>query len=384
MAELQRFCAYVALDFTPLGGNRPDCAVVASAVSSMCDTRLPWDVLDVCLAALCAPLIFRSANNIKGYTVFLCTPRVSLRLRTTTKDDLEQIRQQIGSATRLHLKVELDESLLTAALPVSFLSSWGALETIDLRRSTKLHRIGADFLSGCEQVTSVILPESLTETAKHFLSRCKNLQRIDLKRTSLQRTGSNMLYMCERLTSVELPGTLTNASAKFMYGCAQLEQIDLRNTALQRADDYFLNDCGNLTSVQLPHSLTEIADFFLCGCLKLEHVDLRDTSVRCVGEYFLKGIDCLTSVMLPDVLSKVSDDFLSKCPILQSIDLRNTRLQTVGSNFASKCCALSTVHLPDGVTEVGHSFLEECRVVDVFSSSAVVLAAAAGRHFVVQ
>ena len=61
MNALQRFCKVRVPDFTPLGGNRPDAAVVGCAVMSLYSGRLMKgvivapDVLDTALAMLCAP-----------------------------------------------------------------------------------------------------------------------------------------------------------------------------------------------------------------------------------------------------------------------------------------------------------------------------------------
>ena len=74
--NLHNFCSMSVPDFTPLGGNRPDCAVVACALMSLCDSRLPWDVVDVGLAALCAPLIIRDGRDVEACKENLCLPRI--------------------------------------------------------------------------------------------------------------------------------------------------------------------------------------------------------------------------------------------------------------------------------------------------------------------
>ena len=69
---LQRFCKETVPEFTPLGGSRPDAAVVASAAVSLYtavellpwDVILPPDVLDTALAALCAPLVIAHSSDL--------------------------------------------------------------------------------------------------------------------------------------------------------------------------------------------------------------------------------------------------------------------------------------------------------------------------------
>ena len=69
--DLQGFCKNTVSDFTPLGGSRPDTAVVACAMISLHAEQLflrgvilPPDVLDTSLALVCAPPIVTHATDM--------------------------------------------------------------------------------------------------------------------------------------------------------------------------------------------------------------------------------------------------------------------------------------------------------------------------------
>ena len=73
--ELDTFCNDIVPDFTPLGGNRPDCAVVIAAAVSLVmgdhgqqasspSLLLPPDVVDTAMAVVCAAVIIRSASEV--------------------------------------------------------------------------------------------------------------------------------------------------------------------------------------------------------------------------------------------------------------------------------------------------------------------------------
>ena len=70
--DLRRFCTECVPDFAPLGGSRPDVAVVGCAAMSAYEGGLPRgvilppDVLDTALAALCAPLVISSVSDLQG------------------------------------------------------------------------------------------------------------------------------------------------------------------------------------------------------------------------------------------------------------------------------------------------------------------------------
>ena len=103
IVDIRRFCLYCVPDFNPLGGNRVDCAVTACTAMYLCDARsvalrLPWDVLDVSLAALCAPLLindnYTSGQLGAGHGAF-DFPTVTLRIQTVDSEVLEHARNDV-------------------------------------------------------------------------------------------------------------------------------------------------------------------------------------------------------------------------------------------------------------------------------------------------
>ena len=314
-----------SFEFTPLGGNRPDAAVVTCAamvlyeIGLLPDVIIPPDVLDVALAILCAPLILVRANDLDDREVHFRCAKASVRLRTVDPQTLQQLFSLSDCRSRLVLLIQLNKSY--TEVPNDFLSEWAALEKVDLQE-TSLRCIHDNFLGGCGNLTSVKLPKSLTQISEGFLSSCE-----------------------------------------------KMERIDLRNTSLQRIGNCFLHNCWNLASVELPASLKEISGYFLSSCDQLGHIDLRGTSLHQVANSFLMCCTSLTSVMLPDCLTVIADNFLSSCEKLVCIDLRNTALLRIGASFAGHCNSLGVACLPESVIEVGEHFLQGCGYVDVVTAS---------------
>ena len=65
--DLGSFCRETVPEFAPLGGGRPDCAVVMGQLVSQYDTGsgcyLPPDVVDTGMAFLCAPVLITSLHR---------------------------------------------------------------------------------------------------------------------------------------------------------------------------------------------------------------------------------------------------------------------------------------------------------------------------------
>ena len=273
--NLQAFCTDSVPDFTPLGGSRPDAAVVACASIKLFTERLaeevilPPDVLDTALATLCAPLIVTHVGDLRGREAHFRCPAATVRLRTIDDDVLGAL-QRISADMEgggLSVTVQLEEAM--EALPDEFMEELDSLMLVDMR-PTVLQRVGHGFLYNCPSLTSVAMPDSLRDIDYNFLNDCTNIERVDLRHTVLLTVGDCFLCDCTRLISLNLPESLTDVSDGFLLGCSKIQHVDLRHTALRRVGDRFLYGCSALTNVDLP-PLHEVGSDFLFGCYSLQH-----------------------------------------------------------------------------------------------------------------
>ena len=293
-SELQLFCTKCVPDFTPLGGGRPDNAVVACVAVSLYAEGLPADVimapdvLDTALAVLCAPHFVADATELVA--LFQRCPVVSVRLRTTKKELLENLKTiSDSSGGRLAVTMELDDSV--TVLPYQFMSYSSSVTRVDLRR-TSIQRTDGDCFHGCPQLTSVKLPKSLTLITGTI--------------------DGGFAGQSPQLTNIVLPDSVAEIKGLFFMDSKFLRNMDLKNTALERIGYYFCADCPLLTSVVLPDTLTEVKSNFLYECSSVRTINLSNTALRTIGSSFAGKCGSLESVFLPDTVTKVGGGFLEE------------------------------------------------------------------------
>ena len=97
---------------------------------------------------------------------------------------------------------------------------------------------------------------------------CTSLEELDLSNTSVQRLGQWFLSGCTSVTTVKLPDSLTEISDQFMLTCTSLEELDLSNTSVQRLGHRFLSGCTSVTRVTLPDSCEELPAAVAGRCTK--------------------------------------------------------------------------------------------------------------------
>ena len=118
--DISRFCTAKVPDFTPLGGSRPDAAVVGCVTMCMEEEEeaknnviFPPDVLDTALAMLCAPLAVKHVKELQGWEAYFMFPTATVRLRTTDEDVEGALRGMTPKMPNgaLTVKVVLEDSV---------------------------------------------------------------------------------------------------------------------------------------------------------------------------------------------------------------------------------------------------------------------------------
>ena len=211
------------------------------------------------------------------------------------------------------------------------------ITTLDLSGCTGLQSIGnsSDFLmsgafAGCEKLTTVILPSSVTTIGPYAFHGCNSLTSIDLSACkNLATIHIGAFQNCANLETITLPAGLITIHNSAFQSCTNLASINLSGcTNLQRiGHDAFAN--SGLTSITLPASLTTIDFSAFSGCSNLTKIDLSNTKVNTIGDHAFFECTNLETVLLP------------------------ANLTTIGSYAFQNCSGLKTVKLPASLTTIG-------------------------------
>lgn len=90
---------------------------------------------------------------------------------------------------------------------------------LDLSRTTGLTEIGSFWK--CVNLTSIIIPNSVTKIDKYTFSDCTNLMSIVIP-NSVQEIGEGTFYGCTSLTSITIPNSVIEIGNLAFYGCSKL------------------------------------------------------------------------------------------------------------------------------------------------------------------
>lgn len=128
--------------------------------------------------------------------------------------------------------------------------------------------------SGCNEMTSLIIPSSVERIREHTFSNCAKLSYVQLP-DNLKELPNNCFYNCSSLTSVKLPSAITVINDGSFFGCTNLTAIDIP-IGVTIIGNYAFGNSG-LNEIDIPSGVEIIRDKAFNGCANLKRVFISKT-----------------------------------------------------------------------------------------------------------
>ncbi len=168
--------------------------------------------------------------------------------------------------------------------------------------------------AGCESLTSVTIPDSVTNIEENAFYSCESLTSVTIG-NSVTSIGDSAFSSCNLLTVVNISDLANWCNIDFCTNFAD----DYCSNPLFSAHNLYLN--GTLvTDLVIPDSVTAVNDFAFAGCTSLTSVTIPD-SVTSIGYSAFENCTSLTSVSIPESVTKINSWAFENCSFLNSIHI---------------------------------------------------------------
>ncbi len=170
---------------------------------------------------------------------------------------------------------------------------------------------------------------------------------------------------CEGLSSINLPDTVTSIGKNAFWGCNDLISIDVDK------NNPVLDSRNNCNAV-----LESSTDTLILGCKTTRIPD--DTKI--IGKYAFSGCNGLKSIDIPEGVEKIDCNAFDGCNSLHSV-LFPQSLKTIEYGAFIECACLHYVELPEGLKNIGPNAFLNTNVnspsipqsIDYFAHKAFIL-----------
>ncbi|MDB6041323.1 MAG: Chitin binding protein [Verrucomicrobiales bacterium] len=210
--------------------------------------------------------------------------------------------------------------------------------------------------SNCASLTNVTVPNSVTSIGLGAFSGCTSLTVLDIP-DGVSTIGDRAFEYCSSLSNVTIPDSVTSIGEWAFSECSAIAKVTLPNTITAVPDSAFYG-CSRLTSVTIPDSVTSIGDAAFAGCTSLTGVIIPN-SVTGFGTWAFQGCTGLTSVTIPNTVTTISDSAFHTCSSLASVMIPDSVTSIARLAFVS-CTSLKIVTIPHSVTNIGEAAFAGC------------------------
>ena len=175
-------------------------------------------------------------------------------------------------------------------------------------------------------------------------------------------SSTKMLYngafgSCVNLTSVTIPNNITNVGESAFSGCTSLNSITLSN-GMSTIAPYMFRGCSNLTSFTVPKNITNIGASAFESCTALNSISIHD-AVTSIGESAFNGCDALTAITVPNSVTEIGKSAFANSSNLKDVTL-NAQITGLPANIFENCTSLKNVTLPSSLTDIGQYAFANC------------------------
>ena len=215
-------------------------------------------------------------------------------------------------------------------------------------------------------VTSVTIPDSVTEIGSNAFAGCTNLTSVHYEgdwsnltiqsgNPAVEDAANEQLFEFEFtpdntaviVNNYKCKGTAADVT---IPSCYKGKPVTAINNAA------FPNSA--VTSVTIPDSITSIPDAAFVNCSQLTNISIPN-SVTYIGSFAFEGCTKLESITLPSSLLTISEFLFYDCSQLTTIHIPDS-VSSIRQYAFYNCGKLETIRIPVSVTSIGSYAFDDC------------------------
>ncbi len=186
----------------------------------------------------------------------------------------------------------------------------------------KVIRIYNSAFYNCTNLTSITIPDSVTQICNFAFYNCTSLTSVVIG-DSVTSIDEEAFYGCTSLTSVVIPDSVTSIGGSAFSDCVSLKSVVIPDSVENIGGGAF-SSCYSLTSVVIPDSVTYIGLSTFAGCINLTSITIPN-GVASINDITFKSCNNLTTIIIPNSVERIGSNCFDGCKNLESIIFNGTK-----------------------------------------------------------
>lgn len=247
-----------------------------------------------------------------------------------------------------HIAIEAaDKSRRNSAIPTE---TAGDLVVPSYLNNRQVVSIGTRAFDNCTRLTSVTIPEGVTNISSYAFYNCTSLTTVVLPK-SIKALGASAFQGCTSLATVSFAGDQLQVGQAAFLNCSGLRSLVVNAEKLTLADHAFFA-CSGLKSCELHGREVTVGDYAF-GRYSLWHYD---------GQYYSGECSSLTNVVIEGSASvSINANAFVGCPRLEEVAVAGQQTLSLGASAFQGCTALNNVDLiGEQAATMGNSAFQNC------------------------
>ena len=252
------------------------------------------------------------------------------------------------------------------------------IQEYNVKNGTKV--IGKWAFSGCEELTHVVIPNTVTTIENNSFRDCNQLEEVILPDSVIEIC--DFAFTGSGLVDISIPKSTSKISPFAFYGCQQLIAIHVEkgnvvfdsredsNAIIHTASNSLVLGCCN---TKIPSAVNTIAPFAFAYCNNLTDIVLPN-SITDIGKAAFLDCHNLTSLDIPDSVKSIGNAGFLMCSKLKRIIIPES-VTSIGNYSFAKCNDLEHVTIPNSIYHIGEKAFGGCPNLekDCILNSAIII-----------
>ncbi len=232
--------------------------------------------------------------------------------------------------------------------------------------------IGSGAFSGCSDLISISLPETISTISSSAFYNCSGLTTLLIPESVLE-IQAYAFKGCTGLKEIRIPDNVTSIKGSACEGCTNLTSAYI-GKSVTTFGNYMFQGCTNLETIELNASPQEIYSTAFAGCSSVRTLIIGEDVTK-INEESLTGLTGLSKIVYNAVRSSSGCTSSSSCwpnpraiATLEIGDKVELLPPYIFRNFTS----LTSVTLPASLTQISNHVFNGCSKLTQITSHALI------------